>query len=191
MRWGATGKCQYGFAELEAKQTCDYYGCTSTSDCHSYPASTVCGAGGYCDMRWGATGKCQYGYAGGYCDMRWGATGKCQYSAAELESKQTCDYYGCTSTADCHSYPASTVCGAGGYCDMRWGATGKCQYGFAELEANSSGNPSTDGYCVSTSPSNPCGRCWGESYCGNNVIGVYYCRYPKDTMCPSAEDVMV
>merc|ERR1712048_302624 len=106
-------------------------------------------------------------------------TGKCSSGfAAELEAKQTCDYYGCTGDSDCASYPASTVCGANPKCDNRWGATGKCY--AAGLAANSSSNPATWGYCVSTSPSNPC------SNCGSTVIGVNYCRMPKDPMCPGS-----
>merc|ERR1712232_750189 len=54
----------------------------------------------------------------------------------EAAESHPCNYYGCTSTADCNI--GSNViadCGAGAWCDMQWGTAGKCVRGFEEAPA--------------------------------------------------------
>merc|ERR1712048_224106 len=116
-----------------------------------YPASTVCGAYPKCDNRWGATGKC--------------------YASVSLEAKQTCDYYGCETDADCATYPASTVCGAYPKCDNRWGATGKC-YAGVSLEPAKPLLGDCPGKCSGYSP----GACNGK-FCNCYFASFGFCDH--------------
>merc|ERR1712232_724269 len=56
------------------------------------------------------------------------------FLANKVESKQSCDYFGCTSHAACNTGSnVIAACGADAYCDFQWGTAGKCQvHGFKE-----------------------------------------------------------